>query len=281
MNVEAITEFESSVERTAKAPFAPVICSASGRTHLDLFSGIGGFALAARMTGWQTIGFSEINEYASKVLKKYWPNVPNFGDVRNVSAALGLNPVLVTGGFPCQPFSIAGKRLGEGDDRYLWPEVVRILRELRPRWALLENVPGILTIDGGRTFQRCLGDLAEVGFDVLWNCIPACAIGASHRRERVWIVAHTNGGDGAAERASEADESISIPVLNGSDWNIEHGGSTRILWNMPYAGIVRAFDGIPRRVDRMRGLGNAIVPQVAAVLLREMALMTPNEKAHL
>ncbi|TXH18472.1 MAG: DNA (cytosine-5-)-methyltransferase, partial [Hyphomicrobiaceae bacterium] len=158
------------------------ICSPSRPTHLDLFSGIGGFALAAEWNGWNTIGFSEIDELACRVLKKQWPYVTNHGDIRNVR---GVRADLVTGGFPCQPFSHAGNQKGKSDERYLWPEMLRVIKESAPSWVVCENVPGIVAL----ALDTVLDDFAAADYTAWPLCIPACAAGARHRRDRIWIVA--------------------------------------------------------------------------------------------
>ena len=154
--------------------------------HLDLCSGIGGFALAARWMGWHTIGFAEINLFASKVLEKHWPGVPNYGDIANVPA--GIEADIVTAGFPCQPYSRAGKRLGAEDDRAIWPLVIDVVRRVKPHWCVFENVAGFveMALDG------VLADLEAEGYEVGTVVLPACAVDAPHRRDRVWIVAHTS-----------------------------------------------------------------------------------------
>lgn len=171
-------------------------------THLDLFSGIGGFSLAFEREGFKTIGFSEIEPYACAVLRRHWPNVPNFGAVQNVTRnsvleRCGCLPVVVTGGFPCQPHSLAGKRKAADDERDLWAECVRVLREIRPRFALFENVAGLLTsgfygedetLTAGLFFNRVLSYLAEIRYACLWQVISAADIGAPHRRDRVWLL---------------------------------------------------------------------------------------------
>jgi DNA (cytosine-5)-methyltransferase 1 len=146
-----------------------------GRTHLDLFSGIGGFALAAASAGFQTIGFSEIEPYACKILKHHWPHVPNYGDIRNIQ---GVRADLVTGGFPCQPYSLAGQRRGASDDRALWPEMLRVIDESKPVWILGENVAGIISMD----LDQVLSDLEHLGYSAWAIGVPACALGAEHRR---------------------------------------------------------------------------------------------------
>jgi DNA (cytosine-5)-methyltransferase 1 len=294
--------------------------------HLDLFSGIGGFALAAQWTGWKTIAFSEIEPYACKVLKRHWPDVPNFGDIRNVR---GVRAELVTGGFPCQPYSLAGKRRGASDDRALWPEMRRVIAEARPAWVLGENVPGII----GMELDRVLDDLEDLGYATWPLGIPACAVDARHRRERIWIVAHSdeivrgswsNGREyQAGERAlheparpsesaepladtaqgrirrGEASGQTGQPPCSGEDVShaddrandesgsqcnqrqMENGdgqGNRRGCVWLPEPELGRVANGIPNRSHRLKGLGNAIVPQVAAIILEQMFLMTPNNE---
>lgn len=226
------------------------------RTHVDLFSGIGGFALAARWAGVQTVAFAEIDDYASRVLAKNFSGVTNYGDVRNVP---GIQPAwLVTGGFPCQPFSVAGKRKGTSDDRWLWPEMAGVIERVRPTWVLGENVPGIVRME----LDTVLFDLERVGYTTTTFVIPAVAVNAPHRRDRVWIVAYANGGrlqqcDKAKRAVFIADTFSDVSIVGACRWATE-----------PDVG--RVANGIPNRVDRLRGLGNAIVPQVAYQLIRMM-----------
>jgi len=282
----------------AMAGFSASGCSPSGRTHLDLFSGIGGFALAAQAAGYSTIGFSEIEPYACKILKRHWPDVPNHGDIRNIR---NVRADLITGGFPCQPFSLAGKRLGAADDRHLWPEMCRVIGEARPTWVLGENVPGII----GLELDGVLSDLEGLGYAAWPLVIPAVACDARHRRDRLWVVAHSQClwrrepaahpdeaqgplhptkreegaprtgpsreavADASGERKRKpADEANSV-ADSGNTWQ-ESGGGMR--WR-PEPELGRVADGIPNRPHRLRGLGNAIVPQVAETLLRMMARM--------
>ncbi len=169
-------------------------------THIDLFSGIGGFSIAAERSGFETIGFSEIDPYASAVLSKHWPGVPNYGDIRNVR---GIPCDLITGGFPCQPFSCAGKRRGTADDRHLWPEMLRVIAEARPAWVLGENVAGIINME----LDTVLSDLEGIGYATRTFVIPACGVDARHRRNRVWIVAHSEHR-GSQERRAGCDASV-------------------------------------------------------------------------
>lgn len=293
-------------------------------THIDLFSGIGGFALAARWAGVETIAFAEIDSYASRVLQRHWPRVTNYGDVRNVPT---LDAWLVTGGVPCQPASVAGKRRGAEDDRWLWPEALAAVERIRSAWVLFENPTGILSLNDGVEFERVCAALEGQGYEVQPLVIPACGVGANHRRERIWIVAHpireqlravrysqTLGTTGAVESGEKERQRVRIDIrerrksgeaaddderewwpYTGEEWRrnqdvadpseqglperngqrdqparqrdaeFECGG-----WWAVEPNVGRVANGIPKRVDRLRGLGNAIVPQVAYQLIKRM-----------
>ena len=157
-------------------------------TFISLFSGIGGIDLGFERAGMKCALQVEIDDKCSDILKRHWPDVPNLGDVNNVGRDAG--PVdLICGGFPCQPVSAAGKRKGKADARWLWPEFNRIVRKVRPRYVLVENVPGLLSTDSGRLMGEVLGDLALCGYDAEWDCVSAASVGAWHRRDRIFIVA--------------------------------------------------------------------------------------------
>ena len=158
-------------------------------THIDLFSGIGGFALAARNAGFRTVAFSELDPYASAVLRKHWPDVPNLGDIKTADFGPCAGATLLTGGFPCQPFSCAGKQRGKEDDRFLWPAMLAAIATVKPAWIVGENVTGIIRME----LDRVLADLEAQGYAALPIVIPACAVDAKHRRDRVWIVANASG----------------------------------------------------------------------------------------
>jgi DNA (cytosine-5)-methyltransferase 1 len=159
---------------------------------LDLFSGIGGFSLGLESTGFfETIGFVEKDNFCQKVLKKHWSNINIEGDIRNVKGERYAADV-VTGGFPCQPFSSAGKRKSTADDRYLWDEMLRVIRETKPRWVIGENVEGIVNINEGMVLRQVLNDLENEGFKSQCIIIPASGIGAWHQRKRIWIIANSN-----------------------------------------------------------------------------------------
>jgi DNA (cytosine-5)-methyltransferase 1 len=160
---------------------------------LDLFSGIGGFSLGLERAGFETVAFCEIDKKCHKVLNKHWPDVPIFEDVCTLTKELlddrGITVDVICGGFPCQDISLAGKGAGiEGERSGLWTEYARIISELRPKFVIVENVAALLS----RGLDRVLGDLAEIGYDAEWHCIPASAVGAPHRRDRIWIVAYPN-----------------------------------------------------------------------------------------
>jgi DNA (cytosine-5)-methyltransferase 1 len=192
---------------------------------LDLFSGIGGFSIAAQWCWGSDLeieAFVEIDPFCQKVLRKHWPGVPIYGDIKAIQWVVaesesgesweqaesergkyfggGNREVrvrsidLLTGGFPCQPFSCAGKRAGTEDDRHLWPEMLRTIHEVKPRWVVAENVPGLLTLEDGMVFESVCADLEAEGYEVQPVIVPACAQGAPHRRDRVWIVAHAKCG---------------------------------------------------------------------------------------
>jgi DNA (cytosine-5)-methyltransferase 1 len=169
------------------------------RHYLDLFSGIGGFALGARWAGVEFDGhyFSEIEEYAAEAYRKRFPEAKELGDIRNVDyGSLPGGEWFVTGGFPCQPHSVAGKKQASRDERDLWPECRRMLRELRPRAAVFENVAGLFNSDGGRFFNGILSDIFQCGYDAEWQVISAAEVGAPHLRKRVWLVCYPHGAQG-------------------------------------------------------------------------------------
>lgn len=164
---------------------------------LDLFSGIGGFSIGLERTGgFETVAFCEIEKFPQKVLNKHWPNVPIYEDVRELTSeglqSDGIFPDIITGGFPCQDISVAGSQKGISEETRsgLWSECARLIGEIRPRYAVFENVTNLLNGNGGDWFKRVLWDISKIGYDAEWHCIPASSIGASHRRDRVWIVAY-------------------------------------------------------------------------------------------
>ena len=298
-----------------------------GLTVGSLFSGIGGLDLGLERAGMNVIWQSEIDPYASKVLEKHWPAVPNLGNIKEIDWSTVERPDVICGGYPCQPFSLAGGRKGTDDERHLWPYFADAIRVLRPRFALLENVPGHLSLGFGDVHA----DLAELGYDTEWECIPAAAVGAPHLRWRIFVVAHTecfgrDGNDGVSSSGigefrddARGDSGAicpmagAVPNPDGRRRSIEwefgvfdgerstlrddaHGRrGTGNLGNadstspdtFPEAGrprgavsqsswwevepdVGRVADGIPSRVDRLRCLGNAVVPQVAEFVGRRI-----------
>jgi DNA (cytosine-5)-methyltransferase 1 len=168
---------------------------------LDLFSGIGGFSLGLERAGFETVAFCEIEDYPVKVLKKHWPDLPVYNDVRTLTAEQlkndGITVDAICGGFPCQDISTAGAQAGieKGERSGLWSECARLLGEIRPRVAIFENVTALISGDEGRWFQRVLWDISEVGYDAEWHCIPASELGAHHHRDRIWIIAYPNDSE--------------------------------------------------------------------------------------
>jgi DNA (cytosine-5)-methyltransferase 1 len=161
--------------------------------HLGLFEGIGGFSLAARWAGWQTVAWCEWNDFGQKILSYHFPNAEKHGDITKSDFTKYRGKVdIITGGFPCQPYSVAGKRLGTDDERHLWPEMLRAIREVQPRWVVGENVSGIVNWNGGVVFEQVHIDLENEGYEVQAFALPACAVNAPHRRDRVWFVAYKN-----------------------------------------------------------------------------------------
>jgi len=226
-------------------------------THVDLFSGIGGFALAAKWTGIKTILFCEIDKSCRKDLNRSFPDVPIIMDIKELTyeqfiKATGVSTVdIVSGGFPCQPFSIGGQQQGTTDDRYLWPEMLRVIKELRPTWVIGENVAGIVEM---ALEEVCAGLEAE-GYEVQPLVIPACAVNAPHRRDRVWILANTH------RKGVEGQRKISKRIETENKPSEISGWETK----SPFCPV---DDGVPGRVAMLKALGNAIVPQVAYEIMR-------------
>ncbi len=285
-------------------------------TVLDLFSGIGGFSLGLERAAMRTVAFCERDEFCRAVLAKHWPGVPCFEDIHGIDAdrlgRLGSIDV-VCGGFPCQPFSVAGKQKAQEDDRHLWPQMRRVIALARPTWIIGENVAGLIAL----ALDDVLADLEALGYAARALVIPACAVGAHHRRDRVWIIANAvsdelrneprgsrgpcgqdqaeprdHGTQGALADANVDRQSQSAicghskrdgTIYSSEDVaHSEHGGFSgwheeRIWWPgpvMPSGGwefepdVGRVAHGVPRRVDRLRTLGNAVVPQVVYELGR-------------
>lgn len=246
--------------------------------HLGLFEGIGGFSLAARCAGWETPVMVEWNPYCQAVLKKNFPNAAIFGDIRQFDGTAYAGQIdIITGGFPCQPFSHAGKRAGSDDDRYLWPEMLRVIREVAPAWVVGENVAGLLSMDGGRVFAGILADLENAGYSPEIYIIPAVGVGAPHRRDSVWIVARRDNIErdrsrgacnGRAEFADEnsgattdADkqgckrwhEQYTSPGIRKPYWPTSEQGQNDRAWNTPHA---KGIDG-GKQHETARSIGES------------------------
>lgn len=222
---------------------------------LELFAGIGGLGLGLERAGMTVVGQVEIDEFCRRVLSKHWPNVPRHGDVRTCvqwwRVAARPRVDVVAGGFPCQPFSTAGRRRGVADERWGWPWMERVVRDLRPRFVIVENVAALL--DDSVAFGWILGDLAKLGFDAEWGVLSACAVGAPHTRERVFVLAYAEG-----ERFGEhgrLEHQPSDPERHLHHWATQPEPR-------------RVADGVPSRMVRLRGLGGAVVPQVSEHIAR-------------
>ena len=276
---------------------------------LDLFSGIGGFSLAGKWAGCTTIQFVEIDAFCRKVLAKNFPGVPIHDDIKTFHYDGYVD--ILTAGFPCQPFSVAGKKQGRKDDRYLWPEVIRLIRECQPSWIILENVPGIVP-----HIDPILEDLEREGY--VWEAynIPASAVYAPHKRERIWIIANRDrlgcetrernrekryvqgNGDWYLE-AIQSERSQFVPqswkTFNAQEWltpnadgvtgsqkyknsseekitrerycRIDKSDRFAFNWREDKPPFPRVDDGLPDGLDRNKALGNAIVPQIAYILI--------------
>lgn len=279
--------------------------------HLDLFSGLGGFSLGLEATGgFETVAFCDIEKFSRKVLKKHWPNVKQYKDIKELTYEQikedTLAPIdIITGGYPCQPFSVAGSQLGEKDKRHLWPDMFRIIKECKPTWVIGENVGGHIKLG----LDTVLQDLESEGYSVRAFSISASSIGANHQRERVWIIAHSNventrqhGGrikptwntesigprtseetqwstntdkiNGSSERATSMGESSDTDSQRlqglGSEQQLRKDETERPTswerWWEFEPNVGRVANGVPQRVDRLKGLGNSLVPAIPYVI---------------
>jgi len=290
-------------------------------THVELFAGIGGIGIAAEWVGFRTVAQVERDPYCLKVLEKHWPGVHRVSDIRDFPDQDYGAVTLVSGGFPCQPFSAAGKRRGKQDDRYLWPEMLRAILEIKPTWVLAENVPGILSLEQGVLFENLLASLEAATYEVFPLVLPASGVGANHRRERVFIVGHANGERRQQESGSthgdegqdEGRTKIHTDKLAGAsqdvadtDRNNGHGGGGTLQMGrggstsetekdcrfedaqrcakpgmgdladgfsnwMVEPDIPRVAKGVKDRVNKLRALGNAVVPQQVYPILQAIA----------
>jgi DNA (cytosine-5)-methyltransferase 1 len=248
------------LDRRAKVGFGSNEYRRATVNVLDLFSGIGGFSLGLERAGMRTVAFCEIDPFCRAVLAKHWPHVPCYDDVRSLTAeqlrADGIDASAICGGFPCQDISAAGSGRGlDGERSGLWKEYHRLVCELRPRFAIVENV-GRLAIRG---LARILGDLAESGYDAEWHTLGAAHVGAHHIRERIWILAYPEG----ERRLGGWGPWSAAPLLETRGLVPQHD------WPRPDASdTARAPNGLPDRLDRIRALGNAVVPQIPEIIGR-------------
>ena len=255
-------------------------------TTVDLFAGIGGFARGLEATGhFRTTCFVEQDPYCQAVLKHHWPDVPILDDIRDAQRSdfPDTRPDLVCGGFPCQPFSQAGRQRAQNDPRHLWPEMFRVIRELRPTWVVGENVAGLIKLG----LDEVLTDLEGEGYATRTFNIPACATGAPHIRQRIWVIAHADsesepdqpidGGPGSRQlgfefvadpnRSGQCEQRGSEPVQE--EQSASECTGSRNPGNRPEdhwrfePDVGRLVDGLPNRVSQLRALGNSIVPQIA------------------
>lgn len=250
-----------------------------GLTHLSLFTGIGGLDLAAEWAGFRTVGQCEWADYPTKVLEKHWPEVPRWRDIRNVTGLqvaekCGPEITIISGGFPCQPHSLAGKRLASADERDLWGEFARVICEVKPRWVVAENVPGLLSSEHGRFFGRVLRDLAAMGYDAGWGVFSAFHAAMAHERKRVCIVAHAkcfrrDGVDDWLKSHSYHEERFRKGAVQ-VEAHMLFDRALRVL-SGPDSELLRNDDGIPGALDRLKCLGNAVVPQQFYPVLRAIA----------
>lgn len=257
-------------------------------THYDLFAGIGGFSLALERVFYDREIrhiFIERDDFCRAVLQKHWPDGEYYEDIRDFNTDTdceGLqrgkqkterhdrqldtehgnkNQIFLTGGFPCQPFSGAGKRKGTEDDRFLWPEMLRSIQFIKPDWIIAENVSGLLSINGGLVFEQVCLDLENQGYEVQSFIIPACAKNAPHRRDRIWIIANSIGD--RLQKTRPEFEATGIARADFCDWNTN--------WYEIATKFCRVDDGLPKRLDRtlrLKALGNAIVPQIAEEIFK-------------
>lgn len=243
-------------------------------THFSLFTGIGGIDLAAEWAGFTTVGQCELADYPTKILEKHWPGVPRWRDIRDVTAesvrAAGIGRIdLISGGFPCQPYSIAGKRQGKNDNRNLWPEMRRVITELRPGWVLGENVAHFVNLG----LDDALSDLEAGNYEAWAVILPACAVDTPHERKRVFIVAHANEQqhNSGKEKTGMVDKASAETKSIGS-WELKHfRGCSGRIWTAPESSFERVDYGIPSELDRLRALGNAVVPYQVYPVLQAIA----------
>ena len=230
-------------------------------SHFSLFTGVGGIDLAAEWAGFHAVGMCEIDEYCRKVLDKHWPDVPKWRDIFELTGEEIIDRCgeigLISGGFPCQPYSEAGTKKGAGDKRHLWPEAIRIIREVKPRWFVGENVRNFAKMG----LDEALSDLEAAGYTARAVIFPACSVGSPHERNRLFLVANA--------------PSVRLPKSGKHlELMFKEQESNPRTWNgrrVDKPGIQRVVDGVPYQMDRLRCLGNAVVPQQVYPILKAIA----------
>jgi len=263
-------------------------CSQPKLTTIDLFSGIGGFALGLESTGhFETIQFVEMDKFCQKVLQKNFKGVPIHEDIKNYNPRTA---DVVVGGFPCQGFSVAGKRKGTSDDRYLWPEMLRVIREAKPRWVIGENVRGIINIEDGMVFKQVHSDLEEEGFQTKCFVLPAASVNAPHQRYRTFFIGHSMENSssiglqkhGHSQSGDVVESSEDVSNTDNKNAQGQRKGKMRdeqensytcdaSWWELePQVG--RVAHGVSNRSHRLKSLGNAVVPQLIQQLGKAIAV---------
>lgn len=255
-------------------------------THGSLFSGIGGFDLAAEWMGWENIFHCEWNKFGQKVLKYYWPNAISYENICTTDFTVHRGQIdILTGGFPCQPYSTAGKRLGKADERHLFPEMLRCIKEIKPRWIIGENVRGLVNWNGGLVFHEVYDDLEREGYEVQSFLIPAASVNAPHRRDRIWFVANSKrrGLEYRSKTTDLSKKEIKTFRKRSEFTNEFKTDSSQLYerWRIDKKAehiVCSGDDGISKRLDSItfskwrkesiKAYGNAIVPQVALQIFK-------------
>ena len=251
--------------------------------HGSLFSGIGGFDLAAEWMGWENVFHCEYDPFCQKILKHHFPNSKLYKDVRTFDATSYFGRIdILSGGFPCQPFSNAGLRKGTEDDRHLWPQMLRIIREVSPRYVVGENVRGLINWSGGLVFEQVCADLENEGYEVTPYLLPACGKNAPHRRDRIWFVAYRSDGDAPDTESFRRKDALEDRELEGRRFRERDKPPT---WDSfpSQPPICGGDDGLPKELDSitfpkwrnqsLKSYGNAIVPQIAHEIFKAIQKM--------
>lgn len=240
---------------------------------LDLFSGIGGFSLGLERAGHKTVAFCEKESYPRTILNKHWPDVPVYSDIKKLTKKKLIHDNItsidiICGGFPCQPYSVAGKRRGAKDDRNLWPEMFRLIKELRPFIVIGENVTGFVTL----ALDDMLLDLESEGFTCQAFIIPACSVGAVHRRDRVWIIAYSNNKRLQGNSIASCNEGFKEKSNDEQSTRCSSSSAFRPIQSPTESAVRHRDNGIPNNVAKLKALGNAVVPQIPELIGRAISI---------